>query len=114
MLQYGRSSIASECIELFFSLDPPANQFLIRAHLCQALIAAPSNSSEEVSCVHTVCVHVFSSPQASAQLLSLARIVVPLISVFKHAKRHPIKRSLSGAVESLGGGGMNLQRLQKT
>jgi hypothetical protein len=44
----GCRGVASECLELYFGLDPPINQFLIRAHLCRALTAATSNALPEV------------------------------------------------------------------
>lgn len=51
LVQNGHCTVASECIRLYFSLDPPANQFLIRALLCEGLIAAPSNPFDEESWV---------------------------------------------------------------
>lgn len=58
-LQNGFSELAQDCTELFFSLNPPVNQFLIRAHLCAALSNAPVNSKDEVqismSAFHTMC-----------------------------------------------------------
>ncbi len=35
--------ISKECLQLFFSLAPPTNQFLIRAYLCYAVAVAPSS-----------------------------------------------------------------------
>eukprot|EP00731_Ephydatia_muelleri_P020306 Em0013g33a len=42
----GHVDIAVDCLQLYFSLNPPVNQFLIRAHLCKALVASPLNCSE--------------------------------------------------------------------
>lgn len=39
-VQNGCESIALESLQLYFSLDPPVNQFLIRAHLCKAMLIA--------------------------------------------------------------------------
>ena len=47
--QSGHVDIAVDCLQLYFSLNPPVNQFLIRAHLCKALVASPLNCSERVS-----------------------------------------------------------------
>ena len=69
LVQNGHPTVASECIQLYFSLDPPANQFLIRAHLCEGLIAAPSNPSDEESwvsnkqcCIEPLIKLVFNLP----------------------------------------------------
>ena len=51
-LQNGQEDLAAECLELYFGLDPPANQLLVRAYLCQALIATAKNPANEV-CTHT-------------------------------------------------------------
>lgn len=46
-VKYGSRDIAIQCIELYFTLSPPTNQFLIRAHLCHCLAVAPTNPPEE-------------------------------------------------------------------
>ena len=56
IFQSGSSSIAIQCIELYLSLNPPTNQFLIRAYLCLSLAHKPEALSEAVSFVSTVLV----------------------------------------------------------
>ena len=48
-IQNGFSDIALECLQLYFNLNPPTNQFFIRAHLCKALITAPNSPTDEVN-----------------------------------------------------------------
>ena len=49
--QNGHKQIAGESIDLYLSLRPPSNQFLVRAYLCRAQVLAPASSSQEVSMV---------------------------------------------------------------
>ncbi|XP_076434592.1 cilia- and flagella-associated protein 46-like isoform X2 [Babylonia areolata] len=43
--QYGHNEIARDCLKMFFMKQQPANQFLIRAYLCQAQLLAPQNAN---------------------------------------------------------------------
>ena len=46
--QDGHKEIANDSIELYLSLSPPTNQFLIRAYICRGLVIAPQDLSQEV------------------------------------------------------------------
>ncbi|GFO25849.1 cilia- and flagella-associated protein 46-like [Plakobranchus ocellatus] len=43
--QHGNPEVAKECLKMFFMRQPPANQFLCRAYLCQAQLMAPTNAN---------------------------------------------------------------------
>ena len=40
--------IAIDCLQIYFSLSPPSDQFYIRARLCDALITAPTSPGDKV------------------------------------------------------------------
>lgn len=42
-IQNDFGSIAVEALQLYHSLDPPENQFFIRAYLCEALVLSSSD-----------------------------------------------------------------------
>ena len=46
--QHGESSMARECLQMYFMRTPPTNQFLCRAYLCQAQLMAPTDASSTV------------------------------------------------------------------
>ncbi|XP_019860951.1 PREDICTED: cilia- and flagella-associated protein 46-like [Amphimedon queenslandica] len=41
--------LAMECIDFYFSLNPPANQFLIRAHVCRGMCLSRREGREQES-----------------------------------------------------------------
>ncbi|KAK7482059.1 hypothetical protein BaRGS_00026751 [Batillaria attramentaria] len=43
--QYGLNEIAKDCLKMFFMRQQPANQFVIRAYLCQAQLLAPQDAN---------------------------------------------------------------------
>lgn len=47
-IQSGHKDIAANCLQIYFDLSPPTNQFYIRAHLCEALVYAPTNIADQV------------------------------------------------------------------
>ena len=47
-IQNGFSSIAMESLQMYYSLDPPENQFFIRAHLCEALVLSSAEKGTQV------------------------------------------------------------------
>ena len=46
--QVKRLDVAAECIQLFFKLDPPLNQFHCRALFCKAQYTCPSTCHDMV------------------------------------------------------------------
>ena len=60
-MQYGESTMAKECLKMYFMRTPPTNQFLCRAYLCQAQLMAPA-SAENPVCekLNFICNALFS------------------------------------------------------
>ncbi len=48
-IQHGAADMANECLKMYFTKEPPGNQFLCRAYLCQAQLLAPTSAESLVS-----------------------------------------------------------------
>ncbi|XP_073541302.1 cilia- and flagella-associated protein 46 isoform X2 [Phyllobates terribilis] len=108
-LQLGRPAVSRACIQMYFKSQPPPNQFLGRAFLCQAQLHRVTSPNDEGELEKSVAYYLktidFGKPQQRYHFLVYNASVLYLQTVrplLKPGSRHLLIPSLVNIVKSLG------------